>query len=250
MKSQHLNRLSAVALVLVLVLLTACGPTRQVNPYNLTPDDLYAQALELHENRRFDRAITFLEVFVSEHLGDPRVPTARMLLGDIHMERREYATAAMHYQRFAADFPTHGRAIEARFLTCEAYYRLSPPPQRDQEYTFYALMHCESISDHFPGTDEAVRAAAYVEEMREKLAQKAFDTGTFYFRRRAYDAAVVYYTEVADRFPDTTFAPAALGQLVETYERIGYVEDAEETRERLLRTYPESPQAQDLASSR
>jgi outer membrane protein assembly factor BamD (BamD/ComL family) len=55
---------------------------------------------------------------------------------------------------------------------------------------------------------------------------------------------VVYFEEVVTEYPDTTIAPGALEQLVETYSRLGYVEDAEDARERLLREYPQSPEAQ------
>ena len=140
----------------------------------------------------------------------------------------------------------HPRALEARFQTCEAYYRLSPRPALDQEYTVSAMIHCQSIPEYYPGTEYAEQAQEYVVELRGKLAQKAYETGMFYFRRRAYDSAGVDFEDVVDQYADTPAAPAALGQLVETYTRIGYVEDAEEARERLLEEYPQSPEAQQV----
>jgi outer membrane protein assembly factor BamD (BamD/ComL family) len=68
-----------------------------------------------------------------------------------------------------------------------------------------------------------------------------------YFKRRAYEAAVVYFEEAIAGYPDTEVAPEALGQLFETYTRMGWDEEATETRERLLRDYPNSPEAQRLA---
>jgi hypothetical protein len=53
---------------------------------------------------------------------------------------------------------------------------------------------------------------------------------------------------VLAEFPDTPSAPAALAQLIETYERIGYVEDAAAARDRLRQEYPESMEAQELPS--
>jgi outer membrane protein assembly factor BamD len=236
-----------VLLALLLLVVSGCG-ARQENLSLLPPDDLYARAVDAYEARRFERAIDMLEMFVSQHLGDPRAPEARMMLGQAHFERREFATAATHFQRLVLDFPTHPRALEARFLTCDAYYRLSPRPALDQQFTLSSLIHCESVADNFPGTEEGERARAHVVELTDRLAQKAYETGMFYFRRRAFDSAVVYFEEVVARYPQTSVAPAALGQLVETYERIGYVEDAAEARARLLREYPQSPQAQALRS--
>jgi len=233
--------------VLLLLLGAGCGG-RQENLAMLPPDDLYARAVAAYEARRFERAANILELFVAQHLGDPRAPEARMMLGQAHLERREYATAADHFQRMATDFPSHPRALEARFRICEAYYELSPRAALDQQYTLSSLIHCESVMENFPGTAEAAQASERVVELRDRLARKSFETGMFYFRRRAFDSAVVYFEEVVDRYPQTGSAPAALGQLVETFERIGYVEDAQEARDRLLREYPQSPQAQALRS--
>ncbi len=234
------------ALVALLLLVAGCG-ARQENLSLLPADEMFARAEVAMANRDFDDAIPLLEYFVLQYIGDPRAPDARMMLGEAHMERRDYTTAANHFQRMVNDFPLHARALEARFRTCEAYYRLSPRVPLDQEYTIAAMLHCESVAQYYPGTQEASDAQEYVDAMIHKLAEKTYNTAMHYFRRRAYDATVVYLNEVVDRFPQTSIAPVALSHLVETYEIIGYVEDAEETRQQLLRDYPQSPEAQGLA---
>jgi outer membrane protein assembly factor BamD len=234
-----------VLVALVLLAAGGCG-ARQENLALLPPDDLYTRGATAFEVGDYEEAIRMLEYFTNQYLGDPRVPQARMMLGDASMARRQYATAATHYMRLVNDYPNHELNTQARFRTCEAYYRLSPKPPLDQEYTRSALAHCQSVVEYFPGTEEATQAAEYVTELRHKLAQKEYDTGNFYFRRRAFDSAVNSFQAVLDEFPETSFAPMALERMAEAYDRMGYVEDAEETRQRLLRDYPQSPQAQAL----
>ena len=234
----------------ILVFLLVCGACASgiQNLALLPADDLYATGAAAFEEARWRRAITYLETFVNAYIGDPRAPDARMKLGQAHMRQREYATAATHFERLIIDFPSSPLNLQARFLICESYYRLSPRPALDQEFTVSSLLHCQSISEIYPGTAEALQAAGFVIELQEKLARKIFENGDFYFRRRAYDSAVVYYQEVLSQYPNTTLAPAALAQLIETYTRIGYVEDAEEARARLGTEYPQSAEAQALAS--
>ncbi len=228
------------------VLAVSCSGNRE-NINLLTPDDLYSRGTQEFEDGDYQRAIIYFERFLSSSLGDPRAVDARMLLGDAHVARREFATAASHYQRVVTDFPNDPRSQEARFRICDAYFRLSPPAPLDQEYTLSALAHCQSVAEYFPGTEEGDSATIYVESLREKLAKKSYDAGRHYYRRRAFDAAIVYFEEVVSIYADTSVAPAALEQLVETYGRLGYVEDAEEARERLLNEYPESPEAQAMS---
>ena len=236
--------LGALALLALLVV-GGCG-ARQENLSLLPADDLYSRGAAAFQEGDYEEAIRMLEYFANQYLGDPRVPEARMMLGDASMARRQYATAATHYMRLVNDFPNHELNLQARFRTCEAYYRLSPKPPLDQEYTRSALAHCQSVVEYFPGTEEATQAAEYVSELRHKLAQKEYDTGNFYFRRRAYASAVSSFEQVLAQFPETSVAPMALERMIEAYERMGYVEDAEEARQRLLRDYPQSPQAQAL----
>ena len=245
MISQSRTRLAAA--VLVASLIPACA-ARQENLASLGPEELYGRAQAAYEEREWDLAQRILEYFVGEHVAHPSAPDARMLLGDVFFTRRDFPTAATHYQRLLLDFPSNPRALEARFKICDAYYRLSPRPPLDQQYTRSALDHCELIAESFAGTQEATDAATRVAELRNKLAKKAYDNGVFYFRRGAFDAAVVYLDQVLTEFPATPSAPAALGQLIETYERMGYVEDAAAARERLRREYPESAEAQELPS--
>lgn len=239
-----LNSMRRSAFLLFLVL--AGCIQKPPNLALLTPDVLYGRAAAAYEARDYGDAIPLLDAFVQQHVADPRAPDARMMLGRAHMARREYITAATHFQRLVNDFPASPRQLDARFGICEAYNLLSPRPALDQEYTQTALLHCESISQYYPGTPQAAQAAALVDTLRLKLAQKVFQAGEYYFKRKAYDAAVVYFQEVVSEYPQTTVAPAALRQLVETYTLIGYVEEAQEAKDRLLKEYPDSPEAQAL----
>ena len=232
-------------LLLGLAVLAGCS-TKQVNPATLTPDDLYQRADTAYVTRKFTRAIPLLEAFVQQHGGDERAPEAQMMLARAHFEKRDYITAAAEYQRLVESYPNSPLNLDARYAICESYLKLSPKPTLDQEYTRAALGHCQSIVASFPGTPQAEKAGQVVTDLNEKLAQKLYDTAAFYAKRRAYDAAVVYFTEVVSTYPQTTQAPKALQRLMETYGILGYVEEAQQSRDRLVAEYPNSAEAQGL----
>jgi outer membrane protein assembly factor BamD len=228
-----------------LALLAACA-TKQVNPATLTPDDLYQRATTAYTARKFTRAIPLLEAFVQQHGGDERAPEAQMMLAKSHYEKHDYITAAAEYQRLVEAYPNSPLNLDARFAICQSYLQLSPKPALDQEYTRAALGHCQSVANSFAGTPQAEQAAKVVADLNEKLAQKMYDNAIFYFKRHAYDAAVVYFGQVLDTYPGTSLAPASLQKMVETYGILGYVEEAAQARARLLKDYPESVEARTL----
>ena len=169
-----------------------------------------------------------------------------MRLGRSHMARRDYVSAAAQFQRLAESFPSSPLNLEARFAICDSYVRLSPKPVLDQEYTRAALEHCGAVATNYPGTTEAESARTHVAQLREKLAEKAYQNGLYYQRRRAFDAAVIYFGDVLEEYPETPLAPSALRKLYDVYTVLGYVEEAGQARERLLREYPNAPGAADL----
>lgn len=234
-------------MVLGLALLAGCATTQE-NPATWGADVLYERATTAFEERDYSEATRLLEAFVQTYLADPRAPEARLMLGRAHMERNEYLTAATHFQRLVTDFPSSPLALTARLATCEAYREISPRPQLDQEYTRAAILHCQAVAEYYPGTPEAEQSQEYVDELRAKLARKVYENGMFYVRRNAFDAAIVYFQQVLDQFPETNVAPAALARMVEVYSQIGYVEEAEAARERLLQQYPQSEEARSVSA--
>lgn len=232
-------------LVGAVAVLAGCAG-RQPNLAQLGPDALFQQGSAAYTAGRYGRSVELLEHFVEQNPGDPRVPQARLTIGRAHLADGEYLSATADFQRLVTDFPSSPLAREARFGICDAYDRLSPDPELDQEYTRAAITHCESIAQYYPGTPEAQEATAKLAALRGKLARKLYQTGMFYFDRRAYDAAVVYFDDTVRLYADTSVAPAALLKIVESYTRIGYEEEATEARERLRREYPQSVEARGL----
>jgi outer membrane protein assembly factor BamD len=246
MTDPRLFRRAALAL-LVAAALPGCALFRTPPP--LTVESAYAQGMEAYNAGRWRRASELLGQFVPNATGDPRLKGALMALGRAHLEMREYVSATAQFLRVATEFPRDPEAQDARFGLCDAYHRLSPRPQLDPEYTNAAITYCESFASIYPGTPQAAQAQGWVTEMRGKLAEKAYQNGFFYFRRGLYDAAVVYFNEVLTSFPETSWPPAALARLVESYGRMGYREEEAAARARLLRDYPQSAEARNLAAA-
>lgn len=235
----------AVLALAAAAVLGGCAIFRTPPP--LTPDTAYEQGMQAYEAGRYRRAAELLQQFVTNVGPDARLKPALMALARSRMEMREYVTAASDYLRVATQFPGDPEAAEARFGLCDAYYRLSPRPQLDQEYTHAAVTYCESYAQYYPASARAQEATRIVAELRGRLAEKAYLNGFYYYRRGLYDASVVYFDRVLEQFPETAHAPAALARLVEAYGRMGYREEEEAARQRLLREYPQSPEARTLA---
>jgi outer membrane protein assembly factor BamD len=246
MTNSILRRLPAV--FLLGTILAACGGNKPaaVSP---GPDALFQRAQTLLSQGKNRQAAQAFGLFIDQHAGDPRMPQALFGRGRAHTGAHEYILATSDFMRVATEYGSDPLARDARMGLCEAYVALSPKPALDQEYTRAAISYCTSFASIYAGTPQANEAELHVAAMAAKLARKAYDNGNFYFRRKAYDAAIVYFNEAVNDFPGTPSAPAALLALYQTYGRLRYAEEQAEARARLLRDYPQSAEARSLAGT-
>lgn len=227
---------------LIAVTLAACA-SRDVQLNQMEADELWDYAEQQYRERDWDDAIRGFQQFTFQHPTHPRAQEARYMLAESYLGDEQYITAAQEYARLADDFPLGPFADDARFKVCTAYERLSPSVELDQEYTRAALGHCQSLVDNYPDSNYVPEAREIIVRMRAKLARKLYIGGEYYFRRNAFDSAIIYYEDAVRSYPDTHVAPEALLRIVQSYERIGYAEEAEDARQRLLRAYPDSEAA-------
>ena len=210
------------------------------------PDALMERGLAELREEQWLEAIQIFERLVLEYPGYARIPEARLHVAEAYMGREEFVTAAGEYLRLANDYPAGPLADDSRFGACEAYRRLSPDIQRDQQYTSGAVEHCESLIAYYPDSEFVARAREIIADMKNKLAEKVYIAGEFYRKNGAFDSAIIYYEDVLEQYPQSTFAPRALLELVTVYRTIGYADEARLARERLLQEYPDSAAAREV----
>lgn len=228
----------------VAILLAGCASSP---PYQgMEAAQIYQMAQEAAEEEEWDDAIEAFEQLISAHPAFPRMDEVRFQLAQAHFEKGEYLTAASEYERFMARYPSHGRAPEASLAICRSYAELSPHPQRDQDYTRQARDVCRQTRVEFQGMNVAEEAEEIRVQMVEKLAESEYLAGRFYQRRGFHDSAVIYFQDVVDFYPETSWAPQALLALYRSYREIGWNEEAEEVEQRLYFLYPDSEAAAEL----
>ena len=223
----------------------ACGGG--ANLYQgMDPLSIYQIASEEYEVGEYDNAIQALERILTTYGDWEGAPGARMLLGDSYYEKGDFLIAQSEYNRFLDRYASYQDAPVASLGVCRSLSALSPDLQRDQTYTDEAITTCRNVVIDYAGTAQSVEAAGIANQMRMKLAEKELRTADFYFKRKLYDSAILYYDFVISVYSDTDFAPWALMGLYQSNLEIGYDDLAEEAKQRLLMEYPESEAAAEL----
>lgn len=227
------------------VLLAACGGGAS-KYQGVEPDRLFEIAQTEFAEGNHGNAVEALDRLLVAHGDWPRVPEARLMLGDVYYDRGDYLTARAEYGRFLDRYAGHRASADAALGICASLAELAPKPQRDQGYTQEAMSSCRNVVLDYGGQEQAARAAQISNELRLTLAEKEYMTADFYFRRKMYDSAIKYYEFVVNLYPESEYAPLALLGVYEANSAIGYDDLAEEARQRLLAEYPESEAAETI----
>lgn len=242
-----MRRLSHLTLLL-LAGLAVSGCPKELPP-DTPADELYRIGLEKYERRDWGGTIEAMQRYVFADPGAARVDSAQLLTGEAYYNQKQYLTAASEFLRLAQDRPAGRLADLARYRACESYYQLSPRPELDQEFTEQAINECRAVALLYPGSPYAEQAIQRVTELTNKIARKFYLNAVYYYRRKAYDSAIVYLEYMLENFRGSAAEPEALLKLYEAYVKLGYTDEADQTRDRLLREHPDSPEAKELGGN-
>ena len=226
--------------------LWACASTREAGV--LPADEQFQAAARLYEDGQYDRAVSAFQAFVFNYPQDPRVPEARWLAADSYYRMEDWATAAQEYLNYQRDFPREARAAEAIYQAGRAYQEMSLRPELDQRDTERAINVYDRLLVEYPTSEFAAEARERVDELRNKLAEKAYLNAEFYFDHEDFEAAEIYLADLIATFPQTEWMPAGYALLARTFCAQGLADRSAEVVARLRESYPDSEAARETES--
>jgi outer membrane protein assembly factor BamD len=147
-------------------------------------------------------AIELLKTYTTNNAGSAEVDHAVYLLGDCYLLSREWASAAVEFERLLREFPESDSSAAAAFALGAAYDGQSKPPDFDQEFTVKAVEQWHQYLANYPGHWQNAEANHRIQLSRMRLADKLVATGDLYFKLRDYGPSRVYYQLVEARYND------------------------------------------------
>ncbi len=235
-------------LALVALTIAACGggPTTFS-----TAQEAYDRGMADYERGRYALAIEHLRASLDFGRTGEIADDAQLALARAYAADHQYLLAGNEFTRFIEFYRTDPRVEQAAYERIQAYAALSPRYELDQTDTRTALSYIRGFLQQYPTSDHVADADALAAELREKLAQKLYETGRLYARREYYDAAVITFRDVLTEYPTSAFADDALVGAVEAQiaYAAGSVRDRQQARYRealdlydqLVTLFPTSP---------
>lgn len=125
--------------------------------------------------------------------------------------------AANAYHTFLTLYPKAPQTEIATYKEALSYYKLSPRFDTDQSYTKKAIQKLKLYIAEYPKSSLSDKAGKYIEELRSKLAHKIYHAAQQYLLLNQYKAAVIYYDETVEQYPESSWAELALVREIAAY---------------------------------
>ncbi len=209
-------RTFTLALCSVIILLTACKNNelvRRGEPVNVAFD----KSMALFEKGKYGDAAYGFDLVTRLGRGTTYSQDAQFYLAESYYLDRQYILAASEYQRFISYYPQNERRQEVEYKRALCYYEQSPRYRLDQSATRRAIELFQLFNTKYPDSEFVLEAAEKIDELRNKLARKSYESAEFYLRIDSFLAATIYFDQTIDQYPESVWAERALVKLIETY---------------------------------
>jgi outer membrane protein assembly factor BamD len=246
------NRL--LALALSALLLGGCswfkGDDEEVPP-DQRERALYETAQKNIRAANFDLAVKNLQLLEARYPFGPYAEQAQLELIYAYFRNYDHEEAVAAADRFIRLHPQHpstdyayymkglssfteGEGLLERFLPTDRTHR-DPGPARQSFADFSQLL------SRYPGSEYAADARARMVHLRNLLARYEINVANYYFKRRAYVAALNRGRYVVENFQETPAVPDGLAVMAQAYLILGMEDLAQNAITALKSNYPDHP---------
>lgn len=201
-------------------------------------DELFEKAKSEYQKKKYEEAEKYFDLLKLQYPASQYADDAQFYLGEISFEKGDYIMAAFHYSTLRRWYPASEYSKIALFKTALSYYKLSPPFDREQEYTFKAIEYLLEFLNTYPNDSLTSVANSYLKELRNKLAYRNYFTANLYYKWESPKSALIYLDIVLDEYSDTDYAEDALWLKIQIYKERGLFLDLEELLERYKKMFP------------
>jgi outer membrane protein assembly factor BamD len=241
-----MRKIALIALSLMLVF-TAASCAKKASPvrpgadtgaYDL--DEAFKRANALIDKKQYDAARRELELIKGRDTGMKYAPLAHLRVADTYIMEKEYDPAIVEYRKFIEFYPNHKYASYAQFQIGIIYFDQIEDAERGSDAAARALEEFEKLNQLYPRNPYRESLKFYMEKCRDILSEHGFIVASFYFKKKAYEAAINRYLEVLDEYPDFKKKEETYYRLALSYARMGQAETARRYLNRLKTEYPDS----------
>jgi len=151
---------------------------------------------------------------------------AKLLAAELQEKKKNFDEAVESYQSVVEYYPGTPAAETALFRVGSCYYEKALRARYDEKSILLASTNFKSYVEKYPDGKYVKEAREKVMSLDEKKAKGAFEVGQFYEKKKRFQSALMYYSEVVQRHPLSSWAAKAEERIKGLQKRGAFEEKA------------------------
>lgn len=226
------------ATIITLTFFISCSSSKVEK--SLTAEEHFEMGMKEYNDENYLEAINEFTVITLQYPGSAVADDAQFYLGECRFAREEYLLASYEFEVLKKNMPASPLVPQAQYKIALCYYQLSPKYSLDQSYALRAIDEFQAFIEYFPADTLATNAETKIYELRDRLAEKEYQTAVLYMKMEYYKAATIYFDNVLENFHDSEFAERSYVGKIEALIKRKKREDAAAEAEKLFSRFPKT----------
>lgn len=174
-----------VLIIFVAVFFASCSEYQRLLKSN-DPELKYSKAVEYFDKGDYVRANSLFEEITPYFRATERSETLLNYIARSYMGQKDYYSSGEYYKVYVRTYPKGRYVQEAKYMIGYCYYLESPDARLDQTMTYNAIDALQEFIDIYPENERVLEANALLDELRDKLAYKAYLNAKLYYNLGNY----------------------------------------------------------------
>lgn len=164
---------------------------------------MYEAAIDYYGRNKFDKAQQLFEEVALYYQNTTREDTIMYYWGSSYYKGGNFETSEMIFDRFRRQFGRSPFIEDVEYMYAMGFYFSSPEPNRDQTITVQAIGAINEYLERYPESIRKQLCNARIEELRNKLYDKAYLNAYTYYKTGRYKSAVIALRNALNQYPVT-----------------------------------------------
>jgi outer membrane assembly lipoprotein YfiO len=160
-----------------------------------------------------DRAVEIFRKVVENAPYGKHAEEAQFSLGEALKKSERYDEAVTAFHKIVEDYPNSKLITRAMYEESHCAYKASLKPAYDASATDNAIKTFEKFTHRNKDAGMAESAIVTMKRLKDNVSEKSFRAAEFYEAQGKALAAVIYYQDVVDSYPNSAFADKAKARI-------------------------------------
>ena len=195
-------------ILLLTLVLNSCGEYQKV----LKSDNInykYSKAVEYYEKEDFNRAIPLFDELSTLMRGTAKAEETNYYYAYCQYSLGENIMAAYLFRSYTQTYPKGLHTEECVYMNAYCYYLETPAYSLDASNNYKAIKSLQAFVDRYPNSERVDKCNNLIDELRAKLAEKAFENAKQYYITENYKSAIIALDNVLIDFPENIYREEA-----------------------------------------